>query len=137
MYESTLFKEDEGGRLISGACAARLARQEHEHSRLAYADYATCFPRHRSVGEAPPLGENSYPMTTRRNHYVPVWYQKAFGTTDPSRLCCLDLSPDESPAPASGSSGSRRMERGSPKKFFWSRDLYTTLFFGAPNDEIE
>lgn len=76
-------------------------------------------------------------MTTRRNHYVPVWYQKAFGTTDPSRLCCLDLSPDESPAPASGSSGSRRMERGSPKKFFWSRDLYTTLFFGAPNDEIE
>jgi hypothetical protein len=24
------------------------------------------------VGEAPTLGENSYPMTTRRNHYVPV-----------------------------------------------------------------
>lgn len=95
-------------------------------------------PRIRpAVDAAPPLGENSYPMTTRRNHYVPVWYQKDFGNTDPSRLYCLDLRHDESPAPASGTGGSRTLDQGSPKKFFWSQDLYTTLLLGAPNDEIE
>jgi hypothetical protein len=26
---------------------------------------------------------------------------------------------------------------GQPKQCFWSQDLYTTLFFGMPNDEIE
>jgi Protein of unknown function (DUF4238) len=76
-------------------------------------------------------------MTTRRNHYVPVWYQKDFGNTDPSRLYCLDLSHDESPAPASWAPGSRKLDQGSPKRFFWSQDLYTTLLLGAPNDEIE
>jgi Protein of unknown function (DUF4238)/SEC-C motif len=88
-------------------------------------------------GRGAAIGGKFIPMTTRRNHYVPVWYQKAFGDTDPARLYCLDLAPDDSPAPAGGSSGSRRAERGSPKKFFWSQDLYTTLFFGTPNDEIE
>lgn len=75
-------------------------------------------------------------MTTRRNHYVPVWYQRAFGNTDPSRLYCLRLNPAESP-PAGDPRGSRRLESGSPKKFFWSQDLYTTLLLGAPNDDIE
>jgi len=77
-------------------------------------------------------------MTTRRNHYVPVWLSE--GVWDYRSIAALlfgTLVPMSLSAPASGSSGSRRMERGSPKKFFWSRDLYTTLFFGAPNDEIE
>lgn len=76
-------------------------------------------------------------MTTRRNHYVPVWYQKGFGNTDPSRIYCLDLSPDEPLAPAAGARGLRKLDQGSPKKFFWSQDLYTTLLLGAPIDEIE
>lgn len=89
------------------------------------------------MGETPPLRENPFSMTTRRNHYVPVWYQKEFGNTDPSRLYCLDLSPDESPAPGGGARGSRKLDKGSPKKFFWFKDLYTTLLFGVPKDEIE
>jgi hypothetical protein len=41
------------------------------------------------VGETSPLGENSHPMTTRRNHYVPVWHQKGFVSADPPRLFYL------------------------------------------------
>jgi hypothetical protein len=76
-------------------------------------------------------------MTTRRNHYVPVWYQKDFGNTDPPRIYCLDLGPQEPAAPAGGPHGARRPDQGSPKRFFWSQDLYTTLLLGTPNDEIE
>jgi hypothetical protein len=83
------------------------------------------------------LEEKSIFMTTRRNHYVPVWYQKAFGNTDSSRLYCLDLAPDEAPSSADGARESGKLYQGSPKRFFWSRDLYTTLLLGAPNDEIE
>jgi hypothetical protein len=75
------------------------------------------------------------PMTTRRNHYVPVWYQKGFLSAGQSQLHYLDLS-------ASGlrTVPARRrgpLQRQSPKQCFWSQDLYTTLFFGKPNDEIE
>ncbi len=76
-------------------------------------------------------------MTTRRNHYVPVWYQKGFLGADQSQLHYLDLTPNE-PAPNSPRAGRvRELQKQSPKQCFWSRDLYTTLFFGMPNDEIE
>lgn len=73
-------------------------------------------------------------MTTRRNHYVPVWYQKGFASIDPPRLYYLDLNPD----PAEQGRGARpAILKSAPKQCFWSQDLYTTLFFGVPNDEIE
>ncbi len=75
-------------------------------------------------------------MITRRNHYVPVWYQKGFSCSE-SQLHYLDLTPDE-PGPSTLRSGrARPLQKQSPKQCFWSKDLYTTLFFGAPNDEIE
>jgi hypothetical protein len=76
-------------------------------------------------------------MTTRRNHYVPVWYQKGFLGANQLQLHYLDLSPDE-PAPNTVRPGRvRELQKQSPKQCFWSQDLYTTLFFGMPNDEIE
>lgn len=73
-------------------------------------------------------------MTTRRNHYVPVWYQKGFVSIVPPRLYYLDLNPE----PAEQGRGARpAVLKSAPKQCFWSQDLYTTLFFGAPNDEIE
>lgn len=72
-------------------------------------------------------------MTTRRNHYVPVWYQKGFVSADPPRLYYLDLDPGLSEK----SYARPPIQKSSPKQCFWSHDLYTTLFFGAPNDEIE
>ena len=73
-------------------------------------------------------------MTTRRNHYVPVWYQKGFVSVDPPRLYYLDLNPE----PAEQRRGARsEIPKSAPKQCFWSHDLYTTLFFGEPNDEIE
>jgi hypothetical protein len=72
--------------------------------------------------------------TTRRNHYVPVWYQKGFVSADPRRLFHLDLNPQQG---EQGRGGGQVTKRSAPKQCFWSHDLYTTLFFGAPNDAIE
>jgi hypothetical protein len=69
------------------------------------------------------------PMTTRRNHYVPVWYQKGF-LGGQSRLHYLTRTPDQPGPPP-------QLQKQSPRQCFWSDDLYTTLFFGLPNDEIE
>jgi hypothetical protein len=73
-------------------------------------------------------------MTTRRNHYVPVWYQKGFVSIDPPRLYYLDLNPE---AAEHGRGAGPAILKSAPKQCFWSQDLYTTLFFGVPNDEIE
>jgi len=79
-------------------------------------------------------GGNSGLMTTRRNHYVPVWYQKGFVSVDRPRLCYLDLNPK----PGEQRRGARsESPKSAPKQCFWSHDLYTTVLFGAPNDEIE
>lgn len=87
-----------------------------------------------SIGEAWLLAENSQCMTTRRNHYVPVWYQKGFVSTDPPRLYYLDLKAE----PGEHGRGARpAILKSAPKQCFWSQDLYTTLLFGTPNDQIE
>jgi hypothetical protein len=68
-------------------------------------------------------------MTTHRNHYVPVWYQKGFVSIVPPRFYYLDLNPE----PAEQGRGARPAAmKSAPKQCFWSQDLYTTLFFGAP-----
>ncbi len=78
----------------------------------------------------------SQPTTTRRNHYVPVWYQKGFVSGNPPRLWYLDVRGEEAKSVSDGS-GTRILQRRAPKQCFWSEDLYTTLFDGLPNDEIE
>jgi hypothetical protein len=80
--------------------------------------------------------EGIQPMTTRRNHYVPVWYQKGFVSGSPPRLLYLDVRGEEDKA-VGGGSKTRGLQRLSPKQCFWSQDLYTTLFGAVPNDEIE
>jgi hypothetical protein len=73
-------------------------------------------------------------VTTRRNHYVPVWYQKGFSSVSPARLHYLDLRPKLS---EEGASRKSPLLKSAPKQCFWFQDLYTTMFFGTPNDEIE
>ena len=73
-------------------------------------------------------------MTTRRNHYVPVWYQKGFVSIDPPRLYYLDVNPELA---EQGRGARHAILKSAPKQCFWSQDLYTTLLFGVPNDEIE
>jgi len=77
-------------------------------------------------------------MLTRRNHYVPVWYQKRFLKDAKTPLYYLDLAPQRTAPPSGEQVGaSSSIQRHAPKSCFWAQDLYTTLFFGTPNDEIE
>lgn len=55
-------------------------------------------------------------------------------TSTPQRLYYLDLAPDEHLPPCD--TGGRPRSRV-PKQCFCSEDLYTTQFFGTPNDAIE
>lgn len=74
----------------------------------------------------------------RRNHYVPVWYQKRFLTDEVSekRFYYLDLKPDTI------ISNGRPYKRNSllhwgPGLCFLEKDLYTTRFGGWESTEIE
>ncbi|KDP89453.1 hypothetical protein CF70_031110 [Cupriavidus sp. SK-3] len=79
---------------------------------------------------------------TRNNHYVPVWYQKGFLTSNESQLYYLDKAAHES-----GQSDGRDNQPGGrlrppvsklpPKKCFCTLDLYTTQSGSALNDDIE
>ena len=73
---------------------------------------------------------------TRRNHYVPIWYQKGFFLGSRSKLQYLDLDPRTEP-----SNGRvivrRELELCSPKRCFMERDLYTTRLGGRLNDDFE
>src|SRR5450830_1005545 len=73
---------------------------------------------------------------TRKNHYVPIWYQRRFLSTGQSSLCLLNLEP---PAPTSVGkvSESRKPSISPPKSCFYEVDLYTTVFGASLNDEIE
>lgn len=75
---------------------------------------------------------------TRRNHYVPEWYQKRFLSSKTSSLYYLNLTPSVIDLP----NGTKKQLNGlrpafSPSQCFWQKDLYTTQFFGFINDEIE
>jgi hypothetical protein len=76
-------------------------------------------------------------MTTSRNHYVPQWYQKRFLKDSKTRLYYLDLTPERTTLPTGERVGPPEVQRNSPKYCFSAQDLYTTTFFGIPNDEIE
>ena len=72
-------------------------------------------------------------VITRKNHYVPVWYQNGFIRGTGHTLQYLDLGSRM----AEPSSGRRKIKRRSPRLCFRERDLYTTQFSHMLNDEIE
>ena len=74
---------------------------------------------------------------TRRNHYVPIWYQKLFIPAGSSQLYYVDLVPERKALPDGRVITLHDCCLWGPKKCFWEKDLYTTSFFGIPNDEIE
>jgi len=75
---------------------------------------------------------------TRRNHYVPQWYQKRF-LFDQKRgeLEYLKLEPKIIQLPGGKKKIVTDINRFSPSKCFYQTDLYTTFFATGPNDEIE
>lgn len=76
-------------------------------------------------------------MKTHRNHYVPQWYQKRFVEDAKTRLFYLDLAPERTLLPDGREVGPPALQRNSPRYCFWGQDLYTTVFGGVENDEIE
>lgn len=73
---------------------------------------------------------------TKKNHYIPIWYQKRFLTSD--RYFYSDLHPDREKLPNGRIIPiTKDLYRREPGFCFRQDDLYTTLIFGIPNDEIE
>ncbi|MEE4538274.1 MAG: DUF4238 domain-containing protein [Erythrobacter sp.] len=74
---------------------------------------------------------------TRDNHYVPQWYQRSFLPSQGSKLCYLDLSPEQRTLPDGRVITLKALHHKPPSKCFYQTDLYTTFFGSEINDEIE
>jgi hypothetical protein len=74
---------------------------------------------------------------TRKNHYVPIWYQKRFLEPDVPELAYLDLAPELHRLPDGTTRPGRSRFNSPPTRCFFQRDLYTTFFGDVLNDEIE
>jgi hypothetical protein len=74
---------------------------------------------------------------TRRNHYVPIWYQKRFLLPEQTKLWYLDLYPETKKLPNGKRVTMNNHYWWTPKQCFYEYDLYTTSFFGVVNDEVE
>lgn len=72
----------------------------------------------------------------RNNHYVPEWYQRRFLTDDRKKLFYLNLDPITQ-LPDGRKIKHREISEFAPSQCFCERDLYTTQFGEAINDEIE
>jgi len=72
-----------------------------------------------------------------RNHYVPEWYQRRFLPSGTGSFFYLDFYPERKELSDEKIIVMKDCRRWGPKKCFWEEDLYTTLIFGIPNDEIE
>jgi hypothetical protein len=77
-------------------------------------------------------------MSVRRNnHYVPQWYQERFLTDGGRTLFYLDLSPPIFTRRDGGKNTGRSLFDSPTSRAFVQRDLYSTFFGTAVNDEIE
>lgn len=74
---------------------------------------------------------------TRKNHYVPEWYQKGFQSKESSNLFYLDLNPKVVKLPDGRSFTHNSLHSNSTSKCFYQTDLYTTFFGSHINDEVE
>ncbi len=76
-------------------------------------------------------------MPTRKNHYVPEWYQKGFWESGKSKLAYLNLMP-ETFTRSDGSTGYKpALHNSPPARAFVQEHLYSTFFGTSVNDEIE
>jgi Protein of unknown function (DUF4238) len=74
---------------------------------------------------------------TRNNHYVPQWYQEGFFEPGRNTYSYLDLSPRQHTL-SDGRVVTEKSKFVSPtSRAFCQRDLYSTFFGTAVNDEIE
>lgn len=73
----------------------------------------------------------------RRNHYVPVWYQKRFLRGPRRTLQYLDLNPPRIDLPGGRTTIPKAVRLRPPKACFQERDLYTTRLGLTLNDEVE
>ena len=74
---------------------------------------------------------------TRKNHYVPVWYQKGFIIGSRNTLHYLDLDPPKTTLPNGRILTANELRLQSPRRCFQEKDLYTTRFGSNQNDEVE
>lgn len=74
---------------------------------------------------------------SRDNHYVPQWYQKGFFEPGRNTLSYLDLTPPSHPLPDGSTVPGRSRFENPTSRCFVARDLYSTFFGTAVNDEIE
>lgn len=74
---------------------------------------------------------------TRNNHYVPQWYQHGFIEPGQVKLQYLDLSPDSTRLADGRIIHQRSRFQSFPSQCFSRKDLYSTFFGAAVNDEIE
>src|SRR5574340_249788 len=72
----------------------------------------------------------------RKQHYVPIWYQKGFLPEGQRTLSYLDLNPFQK-LPDGRQIRLREIYNQGPGRCFYKEDLYTTKFFGVRNEEIE
>jgi len=73
----------------------------------------------------------------RKNHYVPIWYQRQFLAGGKTALFRLDLNPAKTELHDGRLIVGRAVSALAPKSCFWTKDLYTTRFGKTLNDEIE
>jgi hypothetical protein len=75
---------------------------------------------------------------TRKNHYVPQWYQEGFFEPSRTSLAYIDMNPNQKVL----SDGRVITQNGAwndtpTSKAFFQKDLYSTFFGTSVNDEIE
>jgi len=73
---------------------------------------------------------------SRKNHYVPKWYQRRFFSNNRNKLFYLNLAP-HAQLPDGRVISHREVSQLSPSSCFCEQDLYTTQFGEILNDEIE
>lgn len=77
------------------------------------------------------------PGQSRHNHYVPAWYQREFMAPNVDGLFYSDLDAARSTDPIKRKLAERTLPPLPPSRCFSQLDLYTTVFAGVTNDEIE
>jgi len=73
----------------------------------------------------------------RKNHYVPIWYQKGFTNNSESIIQYLDLEDKTIETPKGKIIVTSTPKNTSVKKAFFIKDLYSTFFGNFISDEIE
>ena len=76
-------------------------------------------------------------QVTRRNHYVPEWYQRGFLNTGASQLHYLDMSPEQKVLSDGRTVTMNSLSKRGPTSCFCEYDLYSTRFGVVISDEVE